>query len=119
MAKNHIRYSTRVNIWNTLFNIIVNDLLLAATELEVCDYANGTTICTLGKGVESVILILEEDLSSALNWFRYNHMAANPEKFQIMFVKVKVKPKFILEINQKSFPIRAKLNCQESLFILS
>ena len=36
-------------------------------------------------------------------------MAASPEKFQIMFVELKVKPKFILETNQKIIPHTGKI----------
>ena len=46
--------------------------------------------------IESVILSLEEDLSSTLNWFRVNHMAAYPGTFQ---------PKLTLEINDITIPL--------------
>ncbi len=62
------------------FNIFINDLLLAVKECEVCNFADDTTIYTLGKDIEDVVLNLEEDLSNTLDWFRDNHMAANPGK---------------------------------------
>ncbi len=91
------------------FNIFINDLLLAVKESEVCNFADDTTIYTFGKDIESVILNLEEDLSNTLNWFRDNHMAANPAKFQVMFLGLREEPKFILEINDKIIPLTDKV----------
>ena len=71
------------------FNIFINDLLLEVKESEICNCADDTTIYTNGNNVESVILSLEEDLSRTLNWFRVNHMAANPGKFQVMFLRMR------------------------------
>ena len=46
-----------------------------------------------------MILSLEEDLSNTLNLFRVNHMAANPGKFQVLFLGMREQPKLIFEIN--------------------
>ena len=77
------------------FNIFINDMLLEDKESEICNFANDTTIYTNGNNVESVILSLEEDLSRTLNWFRINHMAANPGKFQVMSLGMREQPKLI------------------------
>ena len=93
------------------FNIFINDLLLAVKDSEVCNFADDNTIYTFGKDIEDVVLNLEEDLSNTLDWFRDNHIAANPGKFQVMFLGLREKPKFILEIMTKSSPLQIKLNC--------
>ncbi len=67
------------------------------------------TLYTFGKDFEDVVLNLEEDLSNSLDWFRDNHMAANPGKFQVMFLGLKEKPKFILEINDQIIPLTEKV----------
>ena len=58
-----------------------------------------------GKDIEEVVVNLEEDLSNTLDWFKDNHMAANPGKFQVMFSGLKEKPTLILEINDKVIPL--------------
>ena len=58
---------------------------------------------------ESVILNLKEDLSKALNWFRVNHMAANPVKLQVMFLGMGEQPKFTLEITEITIPLTDKV----------
>ena len=68
------------------FNIFTNDLLLEVKESEIYNFADDTAIYTNGNNIESVILSLEEDLFNTLNWFRVNHMAAIPGKFQVMFL---------------------------------
>ena len=69
------------------FNIFINDLLLSIKEPEVCNFADDTTIYKSRKDIEDVVVNLEEDLSSTLDWFKDNHMAANPGKFQVMFFR--------------------------------
>ena len=91
------------------FNIFINDLLLAVKDSEVCNFADDTTIYTFGKDIEDVVLNLEEDLSNTLDWFRDYHMAANPGKFQVMFLGLREKTKFILEINDQIIPLTDKV----------
>ena len=67
------------------FNIFISDLLLEVKESEICNFSDDTTIYANGNNVESVILSFEEDLSRTQNWFRVNHMAANPSKFRLCF----------------------------------
>ena len=68
------------------FNIFINDLILEVEESEICNFADDTTIYASGNNFERVILSLEKDLSSPLNWFRVNPMAPNPGNFQVMFL---------------------------------
>ena len=91
------------------FNIFINDLLLKVKESEICIFADDTTIYTNGNIVESVILNLEEDLSRNLNWFRVNHMTANPGKFQVMFLVIRDQPKLALKINDITIPLTGKV----------
>ena len=71
------------------FNIFINDFLLEDKGSEICNYAYDTTICANGNNIDGVILSVEEDLSDTMNWFKVNHMAANPGKFQVMFLGMK------------------------------
>ena len=55
-----------------------------------------------------MILGLEEDLSSTLNWSRVNHMAASPGKVRVMFLGMRVQLKLTLEINDVAIPDMGK-----------
>ena len=91
------------------FNIFINDLLLEVKESEICNFADDNTIYTIGNNIENVILSLEEDLSNTLNWFRVNHIATNPGKFQVIFLGMREQPKLILEINDTTMPLTDKV----------
>ena len=78
-------------------------------ESEICNFADDATIYTNGNNVESVILSLEEDLSKTLNCFRVYHMAANPGKFQVMFLGMRKQPRLTLEITDITIPLIDKV----------
>ena len=56
-----------------------------------------------------MILSLEEDLSNTLNWFRVNHIATYPGKFQVIFLWMREQPKLILEIIDTTIPLMDKV----------
>ena len=101
--------STRVSSMTTFFNTFINDLLIAAKESEVCNFSDDTTMYIFGRDIESVTSNLKEDLSNTLDWFRCDHMAANPCKFQVMFLEMKEQPKLILEINDEKTTLGNKV----------
>jgi hypothetical protein len=72
-----------------LFNIFLNDLLLFARESELCNFADDNTLYSFGKTVNQVKSILKTDIKCVLHWFEINQMAANPAKFQVMFLGAK------------------------------
>ena len=51
------------------FNIYINDLLLSLVETGICNYPDGTTICTFDKTLDSVIAKLENDTCIVIQWF--------------------------------------------------
>eukprot|EP00795_Rhopilema_esculentum_P006458 gene6458-11906_t len=53
-----------------LFNIFVNDFILATKSTYVCNFADDNTKYACGKDVESVAARLEDDVSRALDWFK-------------------------------------------------
>ena len=81
-----------------LFNIFVNDFILARKPTHVCNFADDNTIYACDKDVESVAARLEDDVSGALVWFKSDRMVANPQKFQIIFLGMKQNQEFLLEI---------------------
>ena len=84
-----------------LFNIFINDLFLIDLKSEICNFADDNTIFTRSETLEEVINSLENDLSSALQWFAENGMVANPEKFQLMFLGVKSDQQMCLRIDDQ------------------
>ena len=73
-----------------LFNIFINDLIFFIQETEVCNFADDTTIYSCSLNYEDVAHKLSNDTYIILNWFKVNSMAANPGKFQIMFLGLKI-----------------------------
>ena len=72
-----------------LFNIFINDFFYFIHESDVCNFADDNSIYTSGKTIEEVTCKLERDMKIAMQWFRDNSMAANPKKFQLMFLGTK------------------------------
>ena len=68
------------------FNIFINDLLLFICDANICNFADDNSIYAAGKDQQEVISILQKEISNVLYWFKVNSMAANPDKFQLMFL---------------------------------
>ena len=70
-----------------LFNIFVNDLFCFMKKCDLVNYADDNTLSATGCTVEIMLQALRVDTKNALDWFKSNFMQANPEKFQVMFLK--------------------------------
>ena len=66
---------------------------------EVCNFADYNTICTFGDSLDTTIRLLKGDTINALEWFKYNQMAGNPEKFQVIFMGLEKGQKLKFEVN--------------------
>ena len=54
------------------------------------NFTDDNTLSSFAKTIENLISILESESEIAINWFKNNHMIANPGKFQdIIFDKHK------------------------------
>ena len=82
-----------------LFNIFINDLFLLQIKSEICNFADDNTLYSCDKELGTVISNLKYDMTNILNWFRYNSMKANPDKFQFMILGPSDDKCFILKIN--------------------
>ena len=72
-----------------LFNIFINDLLFKIEQqVDICNFADDNTIYFCDSNLNTVIYKLELGMQSCLNWFHYNQLVANPEKFQLMFLGI-------------------------------
>ena len=79
-----------------LFHIFINDIFILLPDLS--NFADDNTIDACSETIENVIDKLEQDLVTALNWFRNNALVVNPEKFQIMLLGVKDHQNYCLQI---------------------
>ena len=66
---------------------------------EVCNFADDNTIYAFDDNIETILRLLKGDINNALEWFKCNQMAANPEKFQVLFMGLEIGQKLNLEIN--------------------
>ena len=66
------------------FNIYINDLLLFIQNVDVCNYADDTTIYTCDKNLRNITHRLEHDCSVALKWFSDNFMKLNADKCHLL-----------------------------------
>ena len=71
-----------------LFNIFLNDFFMYIKEAELCNFADDNTLHASNRAVDIVKQTLERESSKALYWFDINSMAANPAKFQTMFLGI-------------------------------
>ena len=53
---------------------------------EICNFADDNTLYSCEKDLNEIVTNLEIDLSRLFKWFAENGMAANPKKFQLMFL---------------------------------
>ena len=70
-----------------LFNVFVNDLFCIIDNADIFNYADDNTLSISNNSLELVIELLIKDTKNTMQWFLENYMQANPEKFQIMFMK--------------------------------
>ena len=68
----------------------MNDLIFFIQETEVCNFADDSTIYSCSLNYQEAAHKLSNDTHIVLNWFKVNSMAANPGKFQIMFLGSKI-----------------------------
>ena len=74
-------------------------MLYLDLESEICNFADDTTCYACEKSIDTVIVKLEDDLQKILNWFKENGMCANPAKFQMMFLGLKISNLLCLNID--------------------
>ena len=69
-----------------LFNIFFNNLFWLIEKAGICNFADDNTLFASAINYGEVTSILREETRNVLNWFKINSLAANPAKFQIMFL---------------------------------
>lgn len=70
-----------------LFNIFINDIFKCVTGSSIFNYADDNTLSAAHKNLGELLMILENSASQAIDWFDYNYMLANPDKFQALVIE--------------------------------
>ena len=66
---------------------------------EACNFTDDNTIYAFDDSIETILRLLKGDINNALQWFKYNQMVTNPEKFQVIFMGFEKSQKLNIEIN--------------------
>ena len=68
-----------------LFNIYLIDMFLECEDDQISSYADDATPYSCAQDISSVISELQKIAKKFFDWFRKDHMKANPEKCHVMF----------------------------------
>ena len=67
-----------------LFNIFINDLFYIFDDINVCNYADDTTLYACDITLNVLMEKLEYAANNAVDWFKYNYMKLNPDKCHLL-----------------------------------
>ena len=67
-----------------LFNIYLSDLFLFITDADIANYADDNSPYACKGDIESVIIKLENDSKTLIEWVSNNGLKANPDKFHLL-----------------------------------
>ena len=89
-----------------LFNIFINDIFYFIGHGTLYNYADDNTLSYADQDYNTLINVLEKESSILIEWFNFNCMQANPDKFQAIAVGKKTyakEPVFNIESANISF----------------
>ena len=70
-----------------MFNIFINDIFLCVKGCSIYNYADDNTISAAHRNIDDLLSMLENASKQAIDWFEYNYMLANPNKFQAIILE--------------------------------
>ena len=74
------------------------------TESEVCNFADDNTLYSNNKDLNHVFNNLYYDSNNVLDWFKFNSLKANPDKFQFMVLGASKNKSFSINIRGINVP---------------
>ena len=83
------------------FNIFINDVFYLDLESEICNFVDDTTFYACDRSIDTLMVKLEDDLQKIIDWFKENGMCANPGKFKMMFLGLKINSSLCLNIDEQ------------------
>ena len=69
-----------------LFNIFINDLFFFSGKCEICNFADDNSLYSCGMNLDNIFSNLIQDMENVYEWFVYNSMKVNPDKFQFIIL---------------------------------
>ena len=91
-----------------LFNFFLNDIFYYLSTNNICNYADDNTLYFSGPNIEIVKENIENVSNEAIDWFSFNYMEANPDKFQAMFLGLENTNNLTIDIaNNKITPVKS------------
>ena len=91
------------------FNIHICDMFFQTYESELSNYADDTTPYTHSDNINNLIEKLENSTTKLFEWFKDNHMKANPEKCHLLVIKAPLNTKINITDNYISCSTSEKL----------
>ena len=67
-----------------LFNIYINDMLIALNKIDICNFVDDTTRYICDSNLKSVLEKLENNSELAIAWFEMNYMKLNTDKCHLL-----------------------------------
>ena len=67
-----------------LFNICINGIFFAFNEIDICNFADGTTPYVCDSNLKSVLEKSEHNSELAIAWFEMNYMKLNTDKCHLL-----------------------------------
>ena len=94
-----------------LFIVFINDLILCIEMSQICNFADDNTLYASGENIGDVATCLEVDIENVLQWFDSNRIAANPRKFQVMFLGLPKSVTIYIKIDGLVLVLTNNLKC--------
>ena len=68
-------------LWPILFNILFNDFFFFIPKASVDNFADDNTLWSFVKTLRELVMILQSECETSINWLYNNKMILNPDKF--------------------------------------
>ena len=68
----------------TLFNIYINDIFFALKGVDICNFADDTTLYVCDSNLKSILETLEHNSELAIAWFEMNYIKLNTDKCHLL-----------------------------------
>ena len=93
------------------FNIFINDLFLQIAKVDICNYADGTTLFASDRDINRVISRLETDSAMSSKWFYDNYMKLNEDKCHLItlgtnhayLISIKIGSQLYMKVTRKNY----------------
>ena len=89
-----------------IFNIFLNDMSNIFEKCNLNNFADDNTLDDHASNVPDLVNSLENDSQRAIDWFKMNHMIANPDKFKAIIIEKSGRDTSGIELNINNEIIR-------------